>query len=615
MHYRALMVCCQRFILACVLLGSGSAYAVDVLQLESTLMQGVLGPYIEVYVDESSSLSIQDVDNPPIFRAFQPVTEELSFGYSEAAYWLRFTVFNPTETARVLLVENGYSLLDSIELYMPTPQGFQVVRQGDQFPYAQRPFKLRNFLYELELAPKQIATYYMRVSSTSSVTIPLNYYTPHAYYEHLHDNQAWLGLFYGICFGLWAYNLFLFLSTRERSYLYYLGVVSANVYIAACFDGFSYRVFPNAVFWQSIAIYFGIGCNIISSSMFCREYLTTRNTVPRLDRMLKMVIIFGSIETLCLFLFHSKWLSLAILLTIALNIVFILLTGWMRIRQHYEPAKLFMLSWFVLLAPIFVGVLNASGILQLNALTPYLQKIGVASEMIILSLALGNRINLLKRAEQAAIEKMHQERLTIIKQANEALEHKVSERTIELKRALEEISSMNQKLKDLSIMDQLTSLYNRRHFDLALQSDWQRCCRAEAWLSLIVIDIDHFKQFNDQHGHLCGDACLVHVAAILRKTVMRDTDTLARFGGEEFVLLMPHTYPEGAEFVAEKIRSSIAYTPLSFMDKQYSVTVSLGCASHIPRKHEKSQQLFERADKLLYQAKKNGRNQFVAKTF
>lgn len=171
------------------------------------------------------------------------------------------------------------------------------------------------------------------------------------------------------------------------------------------------------------------------------------------------------------------------------------------------------------------------------------------------------------------------------------------------------------RLHELSRRDALTDLYNRRAFEEEFDRAWRRSLRKQQALSLLMVDIDHFKQYNDYYGHPAGDVCLVSVARILQKVVGREGDMVARLGGEEFALLLSDTDQVGARVVAEKLQDMLAEADLAHArsDTSSRVTLSVGVATCIPRRGLDVLMLMEAADKALYLAKQGGRNQaFVA---
>jgi diguanylate cyclase (GGDEF)-like protein len=188
-----------------------------------------------------------------------------------------------------------------------------------------------------------------------------------------------------------------------------------------------------------------------------------------------------------------------------------------------------------------------------------------------------------------------------------ALERLVEERTHELEEA-------NSRLERLSALDPLTSVANRRRFDEMLDVEWRRGCRTGSPLSLVLLDLDYFKLFNDTKGHQAGDDCLRRVARVLAGALGRAGDLVARYGGEEFVALLPSMGPEDALAVAERLRASVEALRLPHAGSPVApvVTLSAGVATVVPEERLSSAALVAAADGALYQAKREGRNRVVA---
>jgi len=185
------------------------------------------------------------------------------------------------------------------------------------------------------------------------------------------------------------------------------------------------------------------------------------------------------------------------------------------------------------------------------------------------------------------------------------LEQKVAERTLAL-------NDLNHKLETLSFTDGLTNIANRRHFDEALENEWARALRVQQPLALLMIDVDLFKGYNDHYGHQAGDECLRHVAKTLEANSRRSSDLAARYGGEEFTLIAPHTDSKSALHLAAAIRTTIEALEIPHVSSPFSkVTVSIGVAVIIPEGLQQPKILIQLADKALYRAKGQGRNQVV----
>ncbi len=165
------------------------------------------------------------------------------------------------------------------------------------------------------------------------------------------------------------------------------------------------------------------------------------------------------------------------------------------------------------------------------------------------------------------------------------------------------------QLKKLSITDSLTGIYNRMYFNDSLNHEWKRCSRLQSSLSIMLIDLDHFKNVNDNFGHLAGDGCLKKIGEVLKSEIRRDTDVIARYGGEEFVVLLPDTNLVISTLIAENLVKKVASVELTWETKKIHLSCSIGLASVIPNREMNSEELLKAADETMYQAKKQGRNQ------
>lgn len=196
----------------------------------------------------------------------------------------------------------------------------------------------------------------------------------------------------------------------------------------------------------------------------------------------------------------------------------------------------------------------------------------------------------------------------ILEDLQDGLEVLVEMRTKELHDALNKLSSVNTTLHKLSITDGLTGLVNRRHFDLLFHQECTSAIQNNTPLSLIMIDIDFFKKYNDTYGHPAGDAILKAVSAGLRDTLEEPSDVIARYGGEEFVVILPVTGQERALSLAETMRKNIEKSQYRVDGLEHCVTISLGVSAWIPDNRTEPFKILELADAALYKAKNNGRN-------
>lgn len=183
-----------------------------------------------------------------------------------------------------------------------------------------------------------------------------------------------------------------------------------------------------------------------------------------------------------------------------------------------------------------------------------------------------------------------------------------------LRESQQQLVSMNIELQRLNNIDGLTGLSNRRYLDEYLAIEWKRAIREKKPMSLLMIDVDEFKRYNDTYGHLSGDEVLKKVAATIRQNVARPADLAGRFGGEEFMVILPDTDEAGARHVAEEMRHDLEALkiPHDTASAATWVTLSAGAASIVPQLGDSSADLLAKADAALYEAKKTGRNRVIA---
>lgn len=179
-----------------------------------------------------------------------------------------------------------------------------------------------------------------------------------------------------------------------------------------------------------------------------------------------------------------------------------------------------------------------------------------------------------------------------------------------------ELKMKTDLLAKLACLDGLTGIPNRRHFDEMLKKEWSRGIRNGKPMSLIMIDVDYFKSYNDTYGHGQGDVCLQKVVSVFQTLLKRSSDVLARYGGEEFVVVLPETHAEQAHSIAEQLRLGVVEQDIlhTSSDAAPHLSVSVGCATMLPSSDIEPECLLELADKYLYEAKKQGRNRVISES-
>lgn len=218
-------------------------------------------------------------------------------------------------------------------------------------------------------------------------------------------------------------------------------------------------------------------------------------------------------------------------------------------------------------------------------------------------------VKLPEKVELLARIRAHAKSYVAQKERDEAFKN-LSSMQEQLEKMNLELARSNHELQRLSSLDGLTSLANRRQFDETLAQEWQRAMRTEMPLSLVFADIDFFKRYNDHYGHQAGDDCLKKVAHALQAIVHRPADLVCRYGGEEFVMILPDTTADGALAVADKMLRSVADQKIEHKNSDAAdhVTLSIGVATASPKEGTEAASLIETADQMLYRAKERGRS-------
>lgn len=266
-----------------------------------------------------------------------------------------------------------------------------------------------------------------------------------------------------------------------------------------------------------------------------------------------------------------------------------------------RSARYFIIGILLICILNAIDVFVAMGILY----TTYtFSQWGIFVFLILISLQMGNRYKNLTAQISQSYKELEENHKALIQYQNN-LENLVIEKTRELRNSLEELAELNGRLEELSQIDGLTGLHNRRFLDQSLSTEWRRAVREKHPISIVMMDVDNFKNYNDTYGHLEGDKVLINIAKKIRKHTRRATDIAARYGGEEFCVVLPNTDIDGAVHIAEKIRHAI-FSHKANLKKR--ATISIGVATAIPSRKSTPRALIAQADEMLYRAKHAGKN-------
>ena len=381
------------------------------VELDGRTQRVPLGQQMAVLEDATRQASIGDILDRDAAGEFVTHHEDvLNAGYSRSAFWLRLDLNYRSEAPgehKKWWLELAYPPLDHLDLYLPDGQGnyYLAQRSGDGLPFDDRPIRHRNHLFELELPENLPLRIYLRVESEGSIQVPLTIWAPVAYLEDQAGHIYVLAMIYGVLLAMLFYNLFIYLSVRDRSYLYYILYIGSFGLYQVSVNGLGVQyLWPNWPWWANSSTPFLIGASGLFGAQFARSFLHARENSVWIDRLLIALMALGML-TMIVSLVSSYALALRIATFLALGfIVVIFVSGINAWCRGMRVARYFLIAWTAFLIGGLINTLMVMGYLPHMFLTMYAGQIGSALEVALLSLALADRINMMKEERAKVLE-------------------------------------------------------------------------------------------------------------------------------------------------------------------------------------------------------------------
>ena len=575
------------------------------------------------FIDSSHQLSVQQAASRS--ASWTGVKgASVNQGYSEHPLWLRMDVDVQTGRTLQTMLELGSPFLDNIDFYLVEWQGIQAnvidhQQGGDHHDFALRLQQNRLPLFAVNFPRSGHYSLMLRVQSASALLFPLQLQYNDQFIQNEMEAQIFHGLYFGMILVLAYFNLMLLVYLRERTFVHnFFFVLSIGLYEAGL-SGFGYRYVWHDYSWINdhvmvlsalISFFFG--------GLFAMQFLELKTRAPWLHKVASVLMgCFVIVAVFTPFTSEERIVMVTQILSLA-TAVFAFAVMFQQIMQRNPWAMYLLLGWSVTIGGYCVFVLSMLGWLQFSVTILNLQALGLAVGNVLVTTAIASRVRRERHEKTSALHQaleLSQEvaRLTREKEhlentANQQLQMEVEQKTLELNKMLEYLQTSNRRLERDSQSDPLTGLHNRRYLDGIFPDTIAQCIKHRSCLGVLVIDADHFKKINDNYGHLAGDEVLRKLGTILQKYCRRNLDILVRYGGEEFVMLLPATDLEGVLKIAESIRHHVQYAQFWFEDQKVPVTVSMGVHVCIPPVHATPENMMHKADEALYLAKSNGRN-------
>lgn len=447
------------FVLLCQSLIQSQVFAQDQRQiiLNDQEQTYPIGNQAFIFETNDSSITIDQIASGKYDQKFTlSKVQSIIKGHSDAYFWVMLDVQNKSKNLDWLL-EYAYPTLDYVNFYYfdSKSQKWQVVQTGDRRLFASRPIFNRQFVFPINFEQSAHQRLYLKVWGTGTIQIPLEIHARDHFYKKASWSDVVYGLLYGVLVLILAHSFFLYLSLKDNSYLFYIVFVLGSLLFYPADSGHSYQyVWPNQIFWANRVIPFGLAVMIVGAAVFAIFFLNIQKYSKGLYRTLQVITVLSSIQMVLAFVLPFRMAIEIISYTILLNAITLIASGVVSWRKGNLASRYFTIAWIIYTFGILLHALKDFGLLPEKAVVWHSTEVSSVIEIVLLSMALGDKYNIFK----AEKEKLAGEMLKMREKENEKLERKVSERTAklvetneELNQTIEELDLTNEQLNKMNI--------------------------------------------------------------------------------------------------------------------------------------------------------------------
>ncbi|MBL0727096.1 diguanylate cyclase [Piscinibacter sp. HJYY11] len=530
----------------------------------------------------------------------------LAFGYTPSVFWVRWRIANTSHQPADAVIDLGHPRHDLAHWHVLRLGGSRIeqVHGGDRLPFSQQPLPQRSIALPLQLAPREELEVWVRLSTHDGLfePLPITLHSRSSFEAAMARDHTILTLFHGGVLVIGLYHLLLFAVTRQKALGHYAHCAGWLLLWSLTSGGNLWQhVWPGAPDFNNGFLILTTGAGFAAMGLFALSYLRLREHLRRPWLMAAQVLVALNVGDALLALTgqHAIAVMLGWATGLPLGILTLALATWLALHGH-RAARFYVGAFALLCLGAASYIAQVTGLVPVNGFSTWGVEIGASFAMLVLALGLADML------DAQGLDKVAAERRARL--AQQALVGKLEAQVKERAQALD---AANRRLYELSITDELTGAFNRRHFNDFCAQLLDHQPRQEP-LAFCIFDLDHFKAFNDLLGQAAGDQVLRAVSGAVRAELRRSGDLLFRLGGEEFGLLFTATSKDGARQFVERLRHAIRQLHISHPGSPAGiVTASFGVAwwgqplgSPLSR-----EQLYAQADAQLHGAKKAGRDQ------
>ena len=581
----------------------------EVVRVDEHTDRIVLGGSMLHLADPDGDLDWSDVISPERAGDWMEIEGDTpNLGFDKDVHWFGVTLTSEAVDMRETLIEVQYPLLDNLSFHVLHDGRLErILETGDHRPFVQRAFAHTTFALPLNLGPGESRDLLLRVATSSAVQVPVVLWEESAFLGRIDHLYTINGVFYGVMISVMLYGLALFYTMRERNYLAFFAYIATFTLLMLALDGMGYQfIWSRYPFVQEHMFAFCLAAVTSVSLLFTDTFLHLERTLPNWRRPIRGLGLMSAVAALVAWAVPYASVIRPIVVLPMLSTLLVLALSFRLWRRGSRPAFLFLRSWLALMAGTCLMALAKFGIIPPSLLTENGPTLGVLAQAALMITAMAEDLKASRVAKHQATEKI----LKMQEESSRKLREEVTRQTVQLQDMMRKLAKVNEELDQHNKLDGLTGIFNRRAFDERLDLEFHRGRRTGTELSMLMIDIDHFKNFNDTYGHQVGDDCLRSVAWAIEVESRRTTDFAARYGGEEFAVILAETPGVMARSVGERMRAALEAMEFEVEGERVPVTVSVGVGSLRPVELDDDdvELVTALADKALYEAKENGRN-------
>ena len=430
---------------------SGRAHAQDTIVFDNSSTMMNIGRHVSLLEDKSRSLTIDDAAASAQFKLSDQAVP--NYQITASACWVKMNICNRS-SHNLLTINLESPTLDSVTFVSLDSTGkvCNIWAGGEFMPYYLRTYKHQNYIFDVRIPPGKTRSYLLRVVASEQMQLPLSLGTPKTISEDIDAKDLIFGLYAGIILVMLLYNLFLYYTVKDRSYLYYVLYILFVGLTQACLQGYAPRfLYPDSRFLANAMMVWVPALSGIFSVLFINDFMNIKHYTPVLYKIL-MGILFVYCGIIVISFTGNYRVATGLMQLVVMILSGVGYTVAVRISlKGYRPARFFLIAFSIFIAGVVIFVLRNANVLPYNNFTYYSMPIGSAMEVVLLSIALADKINALrkeKEASQAQAMVALQENERIVREQNVMLERKVTERTVELKLSNDELNKAMHELKE-----------------------------------------------------------------------------------------------------------------------------------------------------------------------